>query len=159
MCKTLVIRLASAILLWCVMSGTMAVADEPGALQTVTQNGVVYLSGGIGSDEAQAMRALASDYKLRVMFAGTDGEYLSDIDVRVASMSDTTILAMQTQGPLLYINLPAGRYRITASTEHGFQTRWVNVPTHGGIDANFYWHDEAPVRGSNRCGACHRAPA
>ena len=120
----------------------MAVAQDAAPVPIVSPSGVAYLSGGIGSDEVQAIRALAPQYNLRLLFAGTDGEYLSDVDVRIASVSDATALATRTEGPLLYVHLPAGRYRISASTHHSFEVRWVNVPAHGGIDANFYWHDK-----------------
>ena len=143
-------KLGAALLLWCCLIGSTAVAQETSVLAPSSQGSVSYVSGGIGIDEVEALHAIAAHYNLRMLFAGRNGEYLSDIDVRIASQTGATLLAVRTEGPLLYVQLPPGRYRIAADSHHSFEARWVNVPLHGGIDANFHWpdrqHDHAPRR-------------
>lgn len=50
MFKFFLVRLTAAFVLWCVMSGTMAVAQEPELQPNRVQNGVRYLSGGIDAN-------------------------------------------------------------------------------------------------------------
>lgn len=132
--------LTAALLLWCTLLGTMAVA-QPAPAPPQSQDGIRYIQGGIGSDEVAAIRAQASQYNLRLTFANTHGEYLSDIAVHIVSASAATVVALKAEGPLLYMKVPPGRYRISAGTRRNFERRWVTVPPQGALDAVFTWHD------------------
>ncbi|MGN4071716.1 carboxypeptidase regulatory-like domain-containing protein [Burkholderia gladioli] len=85
--------------------------------EPVERDGMTYVTGGIGADEVSAFREVASKYKLRITFTSTDGHYLSDIDVRISSGSHE-VLGVHTTGPFLFVRLPKGPYRITASERH-----------------------------------------
>ena len=105
--------------------------NTPDAPTVMTQNGIRYVSGGVGEEEAAVMQKLASNYSLRVMVAGKSGHYLSDVDVSVASAAGKSVFSARTDGPFLLVALPAGHYRVTAASGHATQTRAVVVPTHG----------------------------
>jgi hypothetical protein len=80
-----------------------------------TENGIKFLSGGIGSDEAFAMRLEAERYPLSLVFiGGVRGEYLADVDVTIADSSGRTVLKTVAGGPYLLLDLPEGNYTITA---------------------------------------------
>jgi hypothetical protein len=83
-------------------------------------------------------------YNLRMTFASKTGNHLSDIDVTITSGAGGPILSVRTEGPVLFVRLPAGRYQIGAQTRHITETRNIQVPAHGAADLRFYWED--PVR-------------
>lgn len=102
------------------------------------QNGIEYLSGGIGEDQVAAMRQLASHYSLSIIVAAKGGEYLSDVDVSIVSAKGENVLSVRTDGPYLLVRLPAGRYRVTAQSGQANQTREVTVPAHGTARLDFH---------------------
>jgi hypothetical protein len=79
-----------------------------------TVGAVSYVSGGIGSDEAQALREASVDYPLMLELAAAAGgprdEYISNAEVRIADSRGTLLLDARADGPLLLVRLPAGRY-------------------------------------------------
>ena len=80
-----------------------------------TENGITYVSGGIGEGQAQAMMGMRKDYNLQLTFAmkGT-GEYLADVKVNIQDAKGKEILETVSSGPLFYAKLPQGRYKVTA---------------------------------------------
>ncbi|MFM0515413.1 carboxypeptidase-like regulatory domain-containing protein [Paraburkholderia sp. RL17-373-BIF-A] len=109
--------------------------------QPASQNGVSYITGGVGQDEVQAFRAAAPGYNLRMTFAAKTGSYLSDVDVTITSGAGRPVLTVRTEGPFLFVRLPAGRYQIVAQRRHITETRRVQVPARGGAELRFYWDD------------------
>jgi hypothetical protein len=82
-----------------------------------TQGEIRYLSGGIGSDESEAIKAARDSYPLTLTLAGkADGRdvYLSSVPVTIRDASGKTVLEVTTSGPYLLADLPAGRYEISA---------------------------------------------
>jgi hypothetical protein len=122
----------------CLVSIVPPVLAQP-HIAPVTRNGIEYVSGGIGKDEAQAMKALAPRYNLRITFALTGGEYLSDVSVTLTSERGAELLKARTHGPFIFFRIPPGRYRIAAQADHVIEHRWVRVPAKGGVDTRFYW--------------------
>jgi hypothetical protein len=109
--------------------------------QPASQNGISYITGGVGEDEVQAFRAAAANYNLRMTFASKTGSYLSDIDVTISSGAGRLVLTVRTEGPFLFVQLPAGHYQIRAQTRHIMETRKIQVPARGGAQLRFYWED------------------
>ena len=123
--------LCAAGVVMCSINALAQTDDTPAVPTVLTQNGIRYVSGGIGEDEVAVMRKMAEQYSLRVMVAGRAGEYLSDVDVTVDSAAGKQIFAARTDGPFLLVALPAGRYRVTAASGQATQTRAVVVPARG----------------------------
>ncbi|MCO5398867.1 hypothetical protein [Ralstonia soli] len=100
-------------------AGTQATAAGPdiaAAPEVRFQNDIAYVSGGIGRDERDAMHAMAGRFNVRLnVVDAKTGEALSDVDVSVADDRGMLRLRVRTEGPLLYMRLPHGRYQITAA--------------------------------------------
>lgn len=109
--------------------------------QPASQNGVAYITGGVGEDEVQAFRAAAPSYNLRMTFASKTGNYLSDVDVTITSGAGRLVLTVRTEGPFLFVRLPVGRYQIAAQMRHIAETRKIQLPSRGGAELRFYWED------------------
>jgi hypothetical protein len=139
-------RLPSPLLTAVVLAGLIGfgAAGAAQSLEPQVQNGIAYVSGGIGSPGQREMRAVRNDYNLHLLFAvkGT-GEYLADIPVTIADAKGRVLVEATAEGPYFFARLPAGRYRVTAGTGATAITRTVSVGSRGGADQSFYWN-EAP---------------
>src|SRR5215211_1591192 len=87
-------------------------APAPSAERTAT--GIPYLSGGVGLDERDALRAASGEYNLQVTFAQREGNYLSDAHVAIQNATGATILETVPRGPWLFTKLPPGKYAVIA---------------------------------------------
>lgn len=104
----------------------------PPALMTgvepIRENGITFLCGGIGLDEADRMKREARNYDLMLTFAARDGSYLADINVDVADARGQSLLKTTCGAPMLLVNLPkSGSYRVHAETGGHTLTRTVQV--------------------------------
>jgi hypothetical protein len=85
------------------------------------QGTVVYRSGGIGHDEAAAMRKAEAQYPLSIEFikhAKPTDEHLANVSVTIKDEKGTTELSTISDGPILLAKLPPGKYTI-AATDRG----------------------------------------
>ncbi|WP_321948222.1 carboxypeptidase regulatory-like domain-containing protein [Paraburkholderia sp. J10-1] len=114
-----------------------APAETEAAATRTVQNGVAYITGGVGSDEAAAVRSVAGQYSLRMSFLTQGGQFLSDVDVEIIGPSGASVLKTRTLGPFLYVSLPAGRYQVTAYAAGTRQTRVVLVNARQGTNVQF----------------------
>jgi hypothetical protein len=146
-CRTLTLGLTIASIATTSLIPTVSTAvssADPVAAGTVTaatrtiQNGVAYITGGVGSDEAAALRSVTNQYSLRLSFVTQRGQFLSDVDVEIVGPSGDSLLKAHTLGPFLYVSLPPGRYQVAA------QMRVVVVNSRQGANVQFAF--PSPVR-------------
>lgn len=120
-----------------------AVAQE---IEQQTSNGVTYVTGGVGSEERQAMRELSPQFNVKLTFADkVTGDYRSGQSVEVRDMRGNVRLQADDTGPMLYAQLPPGRYRVIANVDGQQQQRTITVGSHGSRSTAFYWDAESPV--------------
>jgi hypothetical protein len=91
----------------------------------ILDNGVQYLSGGVGLNERAQMKRMVKDYNLKLIFDLNSGAYLSFVDVSLQSADGRILVNATSQGPWFYAQLPAGKYRLTAT--HSGQKQVVDV--------------------------------
>jgi len=126
----LFITISSALLLL----AAPAVAQPPDVaaappLVPQVQNGVRFLTGGIGDREQKELRELDDDYNVRVAMTREDGAYLADVDVVLENRSGKALLETTTRGPILLAELAPGRYVMRASSEgRTTERRVIDVP-------------------------------
>ena len=109
--------------------------------QPQQQNGITYLSGGIGLDESRTIEQ-AQGYNLHMTFAvGPQNQYTADVDVVVQKAPGQALLTLDNAGPLVYMKLPAGKYSVIA-TRHGEERRdTADVGSGGASNLVFHWND------------------
>lgn len=100
-----------------------------GATEPVAQGEVSYMSGGTGSDERAALEAKAGRFNLKLIHAAPNGDYVSDVKVRISDAKGAALIDTVTEGPLLYAQLPPGSYSIVCSFGGQEQKRSVTVGT------------------------------
>jgi hypothetical protein len=129
----------------------LLLGQQAAIIQTVTTS--TYLNGGIGADEQTTMRSLAKEFPLRIMFSeGKDGEFLADIPIVISDSSGNSIFGLVRAGPMLYVMLPKGRYKVTARFKGVTQTQQVTLAGSEGRDVYLHWGNTSAPRadGSER---------
>jgi len=105
-----------------------------------TQNGITYLSGGIGLDESEAMKAAAKDYTLMITCSvQPTGQYLSDVKVSITDKSSSPVLETVIDGPMLLVQLAPGQYRISAENDGVTMNRTVDIGSEHPTRVNLSW--------------------
>jgi hypothetical protein len=116
----------------------LTLGQQSTVVQTVTTS--AYLNGGVGLDERATMRGVAKEFPLRVMFSeGKDGAFLADIPIVILDSSGNSILALSRAGPMLYVMLPQGRYKVSARFKGVTRTQQVSLAGNDGKDLLFHW--------------------
>jgi hypothetical protein len=104
-----------------------ASAAGPNGLPPVqTQNGITYVTGGVGQPASTAMRAAAGRYSLMMTFAQRNGDFLNDIKVRITDKKGRSVLNILS-GPILLVDLPPGWYKVRAQFNGHTRVRTVDV--------------------------------
>lgn len=102
-------------------------------------SGVMYVSGGIGTEAVEQLKSMQKDFNLKLVFADRAGEYLSDVKVTVTDSGGRVLLDVVTEGPLLMAKLPAGRYRVDATFDGRSQRKNVAVSANKLTSVGFQW--------------------
>ena len=114
-------------------------AESPMADNGMPETGA-YLNGGVGIDGRHALRAERRHYNLRLAFAqARTGEYLAGVTVTIHRLgSSEPTVRYEDSGPMFYIRLAPGRYRVTAEYRGTKQSHSIAVGAEG-MDQVLYW--------------------
>lgn len=106
-----------------------------------TQGAITYVSGGIGRDEAMAMKRATSRYSLSMVFsAGKHNEYVADVDVTIKNAAGKTLLSAVASGPIMLVKLPPAQYTVTAKFDGKTLSREAHIGTKGDRPLSFHWN-------------------
>jgi hypothetical protein len=137
---------ASGLALALLCAAPLAMAQD--TVATRTADGIAYVNGGFGDDEASSIRQGASNYSLRMQFARQhNGEFVSGVDLAVQDQSGKTVFTLPKAGPMTDVMLPPGNYQVRASYGGHTETQQIAIggAGHAGKDISFRWTDaEAP---------------
>ena len=96
-----------------------------------TNGPVTYMSGGVGSDRAAAMKREASRFPLGVEFVQGKKDqhamYLADVQVTIKNAAGRVLLDTRSDGPYLLASLPDGHYTISAEHAGRSEMRQVRI--------------------------------
>ena len=139
--------LGAALLIALALPWTLAAAADLNApidmqavqLQQQEQNGVRYLQGGIGQDEANALRKTPG-YDLHVeLSTGPEGKFQSGATVDIENAQGQPVLSLTDAGPLLYVQLPPGKYKVTGNAQGETVQQLVTVNGKTPATVNLNW--------------------
>ena len=102
-------------------------------------SGVMYVTGGAGSDAVELLKSMEKDFNLKLVFANTSGAYLSDVKVTIVDASGHLLLDAVSEGPLLMAKLPAASYQVDATFGGHSQSRKITVAANKLISVDFRW--------------------
>jgi hypothetical protein len=104
---------AETIIGFVILCSTMLVFDSPA--KEISSNSVVFTTGGIGEEQQEGLRAIASQYNLKLAFVAKGRELIGgDVKLKVRNSKGTTVLETTSTAPCLFAKLPAGNYRVIA---------------------------------------------
>jgi hypothetical protein len=111
-------------------------------VQQQQQNGITYLNGGVGEDEAKAIQQ-AQGYNLHMTFStGPKDEYVPDVNLVIQKNPGSPVLTLSEVGPLVYVQLPPGKYTVVA-TRNGEERRdTAEVGSGAARNLVFHWGSE-----------------
>jgi hypothetical protein len=98
-----------------------------------------YLSGGIGTDERDALSAEAKKYNLKIVFATKGKSYLADIAVKIKDESGMPVLDAVSEGPWFFTNLSQGKYTVFATMKEEALSQKVQIKQNGQFVLYFFW--------------------
>ena len=82
---------------------------------TVSAQEYILFNGGISSEE----RASAPTTSTKLVFFVRAGNFLSDVSVVIKNAAGQEMVNTVTKWPWLILDLPAGRYQVTATIDSG----------------------------------------
>jgi len=106
-----------------------------------------HLSGGVGKDEADALKQQSADYALTLEFASarsaegdaSPGAYLADVRVDIRDAQGRQMLNTTAEGPLLLVRLPPGDYTVVADWNGVRKQHSVDLPEGARRHVVFMW--------------------
>jgi hypothetical protein len=130
---------AALVLAACLASHAALAAPTP-----QQQNGINYVNGGVGQEEQAALRDRRGDYNLLLTFATKQsGAFRSDVQLDIMDAKGASVLSAANTGPMFYVRLPAGTYRISAAAEGKVFKRTVKVGA-GQKEMTLHWENDSP---------------
>ena len=93
---------------------------------------LAYACGGVGSDARDELAAKAAGSNLSLeIFVAPGGEYLANVDVALIPAGRGEALRLWADGPICYISVAPGRYRVEATFEGVTRSAIATVPAAG----------------------------
>jgi hypothetical protein len=117
----------------------LTAAAEVGTLEIKDYQGVAYVSGGVGEEEREFLRTVEKHFNLKLVFALTRGNYLSDINIDIRDARNLTVLEAVSDGPLFYADLAPGTYKVRVSGPGQSFQRSVRLSRGKRVQLEFYW--------------------
>jgi hypothetical protein len=103
-----------------------------------------YINGGIGQEEADDMRLRAREYNLRLYFTeAKQGQAISDVAVTITDKKGNVILDIADAGPMLFMHLDNGTYKIISKHNDVVLTRTVKLVNRKGANLYLNWKNPA----------------
>jgi hypothetical protein len=89
---------------------TQSIAAE----RVMARGNVPVISGGVGEDSVERLKAREKDFNLKLVLTLIEGNYLADVGVTIRDAAGKAVVEHVTEGPILMARLPAGTYLVTA---------------------------------------------
>lgn len=104
------------------------------------------MNGGVGDAQAAYMQSVAKNWPVRIMFSQLKAnEYVADVKLLITNGRQATMLELDGAGPLTYVELPAGKYKVSAVHEGQTQTRQISIGKGGQSNLHFHWKGTAKM--------------
>lgn len=87
------------------------------SLEPMQENGITYVTGGIGPDEQAAIRRMR-DYNVRISMQTPCGR-AHVAHLRIENGDGQTVVESPAAGPIFLAKMPAGTYRLRVTSQDG----------------------------------------
>lgn len=129
----------------CFLMSTLSIAQaqSPGEVpDSKRYQDIQYISGGIGSEESDAMLALGKKWPLTLEFAQDHPQrplWVADVQVKITNSKQKVIFDALSEGPIMLVELPAGQYEIEAKFEERTLKRKIKVEQNKSVKLPIIW--------------------
>jgi hypothetical protein len=135
--------LAAAMFCGAVLLGALSSAQAAVNPPIYMTHGVEYMSGGIGSDEAQLMETVSPRWPATFEFAIKDhkgADFAANVHVTVRDSSGVALLDnVVSGGPFMVARLDPGNYQVEARIGSQVLKQELRVPQGAPAKATFVW--------------------
>ncbi len=110
--------------------------------ETQHSNGIAYISGGVGEDEALAIVAESKQWPLMLELSQLEngrGVWIFGAQIKILNDQKKVIFDAVSEGPYILINLEAGAYFIEASYQGVVQRQSAAVKTGQNQKLSIFW--------------------
>ena len=108
-----------------------------------TASGINFVNGGIGEEEGADIRRSAKHFSLQLLFTdGAVGAWIIDVSVLIIDSNGITAFTKKKAGPMLYIDLPAGKYQVIGKYLDVRQSKIVTLRAEKPQRVILNWKDE-----------------
>ena len=106
-----------------------------------SMNGIKYVEGGIGKDEADLMQKEGRAYPLNLVFsAGPLNQFITDVRVTIKD-GGKTIFDDVADGPIYLVDLPSGKYSVEAEFRGKMVKKTAQVHGKSALRLDFHWSE------------------
>jgi len=138
----------AALLFFAAISSAHATVNPP----IRTTHGIEYMSGGIGSDEAQLMETVSPRWPATFEFAIKDhkgADFASDVRVTVRDSNGTVLLDhVASEGPFMVARLEPGTYEVEARLRGNTLKQTLQVAPGMPAKMTFLWPEGTDMASS-----------
>jgi hypothetical protein len=110
-----------SILGFCLFISSLSIAHAQGEIpDSKRYQDIQFISGGIGSEESDAMLLLGKKWPLTLEFAQDHPQrplWVADVQVKITNSKKKVIFDALSDGPIMLIELPSDQYEIEAKFE------------------------------------------
>jgi hypothetical protein len=104
-------------------------------MQVVRLGNIAYISGGIGDEEVEQLKAQEHLYNFRVQIANQVGEYLTDVTFKLYDTKGKLLVSIEDAGPYVMMQLPFGTFEAEAISSIGNKRIKVKLPPNRTVKA------------------------
>ena len=122
-----------------VSSGSFAQADIP---ESKNYQGIQYITGGIGSEESEAMLELGKKWPLVLEFSQAHPQrplWVADVTVKIIDQKKKVVFDAMSDGPILLVDLAPGNYELQLSFEGKPLKRTVKIEQNKSVKLSITW--------------------
>ena len=119
--------------------GSLSIAQIP---DTQYSQGISYITGGVGEDEARAITSEAKQWPLLLEMSQLEngrGVWIFGATINILNDKSQSIFNAQADGPYMLVNLEVGTYTIQASFNGVQQTKLVSIKAGSSQKINLFW--------------------
>ena len=110
-----------------------------------TQGNITYISGGIGEDEAAAMKAKSKSWPLSIEFSEhlvNQDLWVAQVYLRILDSKGKTLFDTTVDGPIFLGKLPPGNYELLATYQGVTKRRAIEIKQGQHIKESFNWQSK-----------------
>jgi len=105
-------------------------------------NGIPYITGGIGSDEASAFKEQRKDFPLSLNFGqqvGARTAFAADVQIVIRDQDDNSLFNINSEGPYCLIDLEPGQYTLYATYMGDTKSRNIDLSQGEAVAIDVIW--------------------